>query len=127
MFACASSLDGASLPSELPSLADLEVVFVGFSGDDRMGANGNGEEERCVAGEEMPKSKPASEAELWLSLPLDFLFSGCSSAGLASSFAGSVLVSNRDATSRAAFKLDVDCLDCVTSPPACDVEYFDDV
>jgi hypothetical protein len=100
---------------------------VGFSGDDLMGANGNGEEERCVAGEgEMPKSKPASEAELWLPLPLGFLFSGCS-AGLTSSFACSVLVSSRDAASRAAFKLDVDSLDCVTSPPACDVEYSDDV
>jgi hypothetical protein len=83
-----------------------------------MGANGNGEEERCVGGEgemEMPKSKPASEAELWL--PLGFLFR---------SFASSILGSSRDAASRAASKLDVDCLDCVTSRPACDSEYSDD-
>ena len=128
MLACTSSPDCASRPSELPSLADLEVVVVGFSGDERMGANGNGEDERCVAGEgEMPKSKPGSDDELWLPLPLDCLFSGCSAAGLASSVACSVLVSSRDAASRAAFKLDVDRLDCVTSPAASDVEYSDDV
>jgi hypothetical protein len=127
MFACASSLDCVSLPSELPSLADLEFEFEGFSGDDFMGANGSGEDERCVAGEgEMPKSKPGSEAELRLPLPLGFLLSGCSAA-LASCFASSVLVFSRDVASRAASKLDVDCSGCVTSPPTCDSEYSDGV